>query len=329
MPLTEVVADVQTRQHRGEPLAGLIHAEQLGHGVDQSLDAIVSAKQRDLRHRVAQHPCSDRVALGMISIEKAFRRYPFDHLGQLPPQIYRILHTDVEALSTRWVMDVGGVAGKQHASLAVGRRLPCHIGESRDPDWTMDPVVGAVYRDKCLAEITKANFAGATEVLFGHQDPQQAAIVMPAQGMDTAGVVPDSPLRLLGQLDLGDQVARCWIPPGERDAGGFTDQAASAVAANEVLGPERPALGQRDIDAGVVLDETRHFVSIDGYRQLAYPAGQYALDVVLPKSEPVIVPGGKIANVQNSRVEAANLSYLPLRQEPISDTALIENLDRT
>src|SRR5262245_40656726 len=194
----------------------------------------------------------------------------------------------------------------------------------------MDPVVGAVYRDKCLAEITKARFAGATEVLFGHQDPHQAAIVKPAQGMDTAGVMPDSPLRLLGQLDLGDEVARGRIPPGECDAGGFTDQAASAVAANEVLGPERPALGQLDIDAGVVLDETRHFLSINGYRQIAYPASQYALDVGLPKSEPVIVPGRKIANVQDSRAgEAANLSYLPLRQEPISDSALIENLDRT
>src|SRR5262245_59110471 len=166
MPLTEVVTEVQTRQHRGEPLARLIHAEQLGNGVDQSLDAIVSAKQRDLRHRVAQHPCSDRVALSMIRIEQAFRRYPFDHLGQLPPQIYRILHTDVEALSTRWVMHVCGVPGMQHTSLAVGRRLPRHIGESGDPNWTMDPVVGAVYRDKCLAEITKGSFAGATEVRF-------------------------------------------------------------------------------------------------------------------------------------------------------------------
>src|SRR5262249_47578032 len=104
----------------------------------------------------------------------------------------------------------------------------------------MDPVVGAVYRDKCLAEITKARFAGATEVLFGHQDPHQAAIVKPAQGMDTAGVMPDSPLRLLGQLDLGDEVARCRIPPGECDAGGFTDQAASPRPAHPGTRPAPP-----------------------------------------------------------------------------------------
>ena len=38
------------------------------------LDAIVGAEKRDLRHRVAQHAGSDRVALGVVGIEQAFRR---------------------------------------------------------------------------------------------------------------------------------------------------------------------------------------------------------------------------------------------------------------
>src|SRR5262245_41766686 len=89
-----------------------------------------------------------------------------------------------------------------------------------------------------------------------------------------------------------------------------------------------PAVSWR---AGVVLNKTRRFIAaIDGDRQLAYTARQYALDVVLPQSEPIIVPGGKIANVQNGGGgEGANLSYLPLREEPISNSALIENLDGT
>ena len=61
-----------------------------------------------------------------------------------------------------------------------------------------------------------------------------------------------------------------------------------------------------DVDAGVVLRETRHFTSaIDRHRQLADPAGQDALDVVLPQPEPVVVPGGKVADVQRDSGEAA------------------------
>ena len=68
------------------------------------------------------------------------------------------------------------------------------------------------------------------------------------------------------------------------------------------------AVGQRDIDAGVVLRETGHLDSaIDRDRQLPDPAGQDALDVVLPQPEPVIVPGGKVADVQRDAGEAADL----------------------
>ena len=78
------------------------------------LDAIVGAHERDLRHRIAQHAGSDRVALGVVGIEQAFRRCPVDHLGQLPAQIHRILHAGVETLSTDRGMHVRGVAGEQH-----------------------------------------------------------------------------------------------------------------------------------------------------------------------------------------------------------------------
>jgi len=66
---------------------------------------------------------------------------------------------------------------------------------------------------------------------------------------------------------------------------------------------------------------------IDRHRQLVDPAAEYALDVVLPQPEPVIVPGRKIADVQRDPGELCDLSRLPLREEPIGDSALIENLD--
>ena len=259
-------------------------------------------RERHLRHRVAQHARSDRVALGMVGIKQAVGRCPIDHLGQLPSQIHRILHTDVEALSTHRVMHVCGVAGQQDPSVAIGRGLPRHIGEPGDPGGTVDPVIGPVYGDERLAEIAQGGFAGGSEVLLGHHDPHRPPILQPVDGMDAEGVVADAPFRRLpvsGHLDLGDQVARCRIPPGELDAGFFADQTASSVAPDEILRPQRLAVGQLDVDAGAVLRETRHLTSaIDRHRQLADPAGQDALDVVLPQREPVVVPGGKVADVQ-------------------------------
>jgi hypothetical protein len=117
MSLAEIVMNVETGHHRSESSARLVHAEELGHGVAQSLGAVVFAAKNDLRHRVAQHAGGDRVALDVVGIEEAFRRRPLDHLGQLPSQIHRILHTGVEALSAVRRMHVCGVAGEQHPPL--------------------------------------------------------------------------------------------------------------------------------------------------------------------------------------------------------------------
>ncbi len=138
----------------------------------------------------------------------------------------------------------------------------------------------------------------------------------------------DAQFRFLGHLDLGDQVAGCRIPAGEVDAGCLADQAASSVAPDEVLRPQRLADGQLDDDPAVVLREARHLTSsVDRHRQLAYPVGEDALDVLLPEPEPVGMPGRKVADVQANPGERPDLSHLPLRQEPIRDPALIEHLD--
>ena len=79
----------------------------------------------------------------------------------------------------------------------------------------------------------------------------------------------------------------------------FTDQAASSVAPDEILRPQRLAVGQCDVHAGVVLRETGHLGAVvDRDLQLADPAGEDALDVLLPQPEPVGMPGGKVADVQ-------------------------------
>ena len=62
-------------------------------------------------------------------------------------------------------------------------------------------------------------------------------------------------------------------------------------------------------------------------RKIADPAGKNALDVVLPQREPVVVPGGKVADVQRDLGAPRDLRHLSLREEPIGDSALIEDLD--
>src|SRR5205823_912953 len=63
-----------------------------------------------------------------------------------------------------------------------------------------------------------------------------------------------------------------------------------------------------DVDAGVVLRESRHFTfAIDRHLKLVDPAGQYSLDVLLPQGEPVGVSGGKVADVQRGSGECRDL----------------------
>src|SRR5215212_2013700 len=88
------------------------------------------------------------------------------------------------------------------------------------------------------------------------------------------------------------------------------------------------AVGEHDVDAGVVLRETADLNAVvDRHPQLVDPAGQDALDVVLPQPEPVGMPGGKVADVKRGPGECRDLRYLSLGQEPIGDSTLIEDLD--
>ena len=189
-----------------------------------------------LRHRVAQHTRGDRVALGVIGIEKAFRRYPLEYLGQLPSQIHRILHTDVEALSTHRGMHMRGVAGQQDASVAVSGGLPRHVGEAGDPGGTVNTKVGAVDGDQRLADVAQCGFAGGSDVPLGQYDPR-SSILRLADAMLAEGVLVKSPFRLLGCFKFGDQPARRRIPAGEFDAGYLADEAAAAIAARRDTAP--------------------------------------------------------------------------------------------
>src|SRR5262249_49702188 len=120
------------------------------------------------------------------------------------------------------------------------------------------------------------------------------------------------------------------IPPGELDAGCLANQAAPSVAPDEILGPQRLAAGQLDVDPGVVLCEGCHRTSaVNRHRQLIDPAREDALDVILPQSEHVVGRGGEVADAHLASGELPpGVNHPPLREEAISDSTLIENLER-
>ena len=158
--------------------------------------------------------------------------------------------------------------------------------------------------------------------------PGTARRLPPVDGTDAATLGAHADLRLLVHLDLGDQVAGRRVPPGEVDAGRLADQAASAVAPDEVLRPQRRAAGQLDVDAGVVLREAHHLaLAEDRHPELLDPAGQDALEVALPEREQVVVAGREVADVEEGPGVAHERMRLPRREEPFRDATLVEHLD--
>ena len=162
-----------------------------------------------------------------------------------------------------------------------------------------------------------------SDVRFGHHDPDRPAFLVDhlavadlvlhlAERMDAEGVAADAQFRLLGHLDLGDQLARRRIPPGNSMPAALRTTLRPPSHPTRYSRPQRLAVGQLDVDAGVVLRESRHLAfAIDRHRQLADPAGEDALDVVLPQPEPVGVPSGKVADVQEVPANAATCATCP------------------
>jgi hypothetical protein len=223
---------------------------------------------------------------------------------------------------------VCGVPGEQHTALAVGGCLPRHVGEPGDPVGAAKAVVRPVHGAERLAELVHAGVAGVVDVPFREDDPDRLPLCPPTERMLADAVATEPELRLLVHLDLGDHPAGRGIQPGEVDTGCLADQAASSVAADEVLRPDRRVPGHRDVDAGVVLSEAHHLAPRkDRNPELTDPVGQNRLELALPQRKPVVVAGGEVADVQGDMGVPLDLHHLPRREEPLRDAALIEHLD--
>ena len=278
--------------------------------------------QRVLRQGVLLHTGADRMTLGLVGVQEEVRCAAVHHLRQLPAEIHGILQAGVEALPSLGRMHMGGVARDQHPASAVGLCLACGVGESGDPGRAVDPVVRPVGEHERLTHMLQGRLP-VFELRVGQHDPYP-----PVLPLADAATWAEAEFRFLVHLYLGDQPAGRRIPPGELDAGGLSDHASSSVAPHEVFRPKRLAIRQLDVDARLVLRETHHLaLPDDRHPQLAHPSSQYALEVVLPECKPVVVSGGKIADVQGDAGESLDLHGASLCQEPVRDTALIEHLD--
>src|SRR4029450_8205001 len=97
------------------------------------------------------------------------------------------------------------------------------------------------------AAVPQRGFPAEPQRLLGQHDPGRPAILHLADAMDAARILMKPPFRLLGRLDFGNQPAPRRIPSGEFDAGRLANEAAAAVAPDEIRRPEWLAVGERDV----------------------------------------------------------------------------------
>jgi len=137
----------------------------------------------------------------------------------------------------------------------------------------VDPVVRPIHRNERVCDVPQRGLAVEAHLRLGQHHADELAISL-ADRMSAERILVNPPFRLLRHFDFCDQPARRRIPAGEFDAGCLANQAAAAIAPDEIFGPERLTVGERDINVGIVLRETRHLASaIDRHRELADPFG--------------------------------------------------------
>ena len=223
---------------------------------------------------------------------------------------------------------MGGVTSHQHPAVPVGGGLPRHVREPGDPGRASKPEVRPPHGDERLAKLVQVGFAGVVDVSFHDQHPKGRPVRGRTERMGADAVVTEAELRFPVHLDLGDHPAGRGIQPDEVDAGGLADQAASAVASDEVLRSERGVVVQVDVDASVVLRAAHDLAAAeDRDLELTDPVGQDRLEQALPQREHVVVAGGEVADVEADPAVPVRGEGGSGVEEPLRDATLIEHLD--
>jgi hypothetical protein len=189
------------------------------------------------------------------------------------------------------------------------------------------PEVGAVGGGERDAEVLEGEVGGVVDVLLLQHDAVGAAALLRVDGTDAATLASDADHWFLGHRYLGDHEADRRVVASEGDAGRLADGASSAVATHDVVASQDRAVGERDVDATIVLAEPDDLVAHeDRHTELVDPTGEDAFEVALPQREAVVVAGGEVADVEGDVGVALDLHHLPLGEEAVDDASLVEHL---
>ena len=83
--------------------------------------------------RAGDHLGTDRPAFRLVAVKQRFRCGALQQQGELPGEIVGVLDSGVHALAAGRGMDVGRIAGNEHAAAAVGVREPHADAKNRRP----------------------------------------------------------------------------------------------------------------------------------------------------------------------------------------------------
>src|SRR5258706_7330083 len=208
------------------------------------------------------------------------------------------------------------MARQKDAPFAIRPRLPGFVRKTGSPAQAVHAVVRPVGGDQCLADVLQGGLAGVLDLAFGQDDPNPISALGRADPTARTQAEP----RLLDHLDLGHEPARRWIPPSELDIGRLSDHTAASVAPEQIVRPDRRAVGQRDVDAGVVLGEPCHLTFARGrHPELLDPATTRLLGLNLREGEPVVVAGWGNTDLPRGSAGSPGFHCLSLPPKPTRD----------
>lgn len=122
--------------------------------------------------RVVSSTSATGVPLGLVTVQQPFRCPAVDRGGQLPAQVERVLHAEVEALPAGRRVDVRRVTGQQHPPVPVALGLPGGVAEPGQPTRRVPPEVGARDGHHPPLELLEGGRGRAVpgQPLGGHED---------------------------------------------------------------------------------------------------------------------------------------------------------------
>ncbi|PQM45511.1 hypothetical protein C1Y40_04335 [Mycobacterium talmoniae] len=259
--------------------------------------------QRGLGHRVHHDALADRIPLALVAVQQSGWRPAVHRRGELPAEVDRILQPQVEAGPADRGVHVGGVADQEHVAVAVTVGLAGVLAvdpaqrvrtisagrfhrqvDAQHPAQALPQFLHRhrrVVADRFVAELDRSDERSAG-FQFGDNDTAAVHSVVPERDSTAAGKCDTAVVgaQLGRQVDVGDPQHHRGGESGESDAGGFADQAATPVGADQVSGTQRVGpvgAGDDEIHAAVALGHLGQPVAPPDFRaQAAGPGFQVA-----------------------------------------------------